>query len=83
MNIYAWVFVAMCAAVLIPWAICGMFGAVKAVHAREDATYDALRGPLMGDIASEPTPLFDQLAAERVLASAAEAVEDAWKGGAA
>ena len=70
--------------ILVAAVICFFAGRSRLERiAREDATYDALRGPLMGDIASEPTPLFDQLAAERVLASAAEAVEDAWKGGAA
>jgi hypothetical protein len=45
----------------------------------EDAAYDTQRTEGMGDLASEPTPIFDQLAAEAVIASAGEVVAAEWK----
>lgn len=68
----------------VAFVICACAGAdhLKRREDRFDADLDALRTPDMGNAAvspDEPTPIFDQLAAERVVASAGEVVAAEWK----
>lgn len=66
------------AAVVISLVCLRMFARENA----EEAHYARQRTPDMGNAAvspDEPTPIFDQLAAERVVASAGEVVAAEWK----